>query len=447
MTRKSKRHEHRAGAIARQQPGALPAHNVPAHNVPAHGMSAHDAPARHAPGLHDRSPEVPSLEVTGSVALTLIGGMLGIVFLPLVWVFIDRLLDPVRNDEMGETLVQLAIAIAFCGGAWAAAGGRHRIAMDAATHGVTWTRSLFGLPLHRVFWAHDEIEAVAVSERRTMRGHRYYTIDLVGPHGRRPLKTDSERGVEARLWADALGVACNEDQPATRSPASVTQAARPVTTLQLIGTIAAVTITFPALMWYRSGPTAIGYGLGFSGFLSLLVLALWLSDRSSADEQPVDYRKSRFDWLAVVWLLSVPFGPLLGWGATEQIDRDNWLMMAGIRVFLSVVLPLVGVLPMLRFVRGRHARVAGMVLLVGTAFPLLTAMGSTLDVVRGPVWRDVTVTAVNQRRLYRGGVSPLLEVHLADGRILRTVEGVVPRKGPARLLLLEGLDRVLDVAR
>ncbi len=41
----------------------------------------------------------------------------------------------------------------------------------------------------------------------------------------------------------------------------------------------------------------------------------------------------------------------------------------------------------------------------------------------------------------------MLEVHLADGRILRTVEGVVPRKGPARLLLLEGLDRVLEVER
>jgi hypothetical protein len=31
--------------------------------------------------------------------------------------------------------------------------------------------------------------------------------------------------------------------------------------------------------------------------------------------------------------------------------------------------------------------------------------------------------------------------------VLRTVEGVVPRKGPERLLLLEGLGRVLDVAR
>src|SRR5262249_15043549 len=136
-----------------------------------------------------------------------------------------------------------------------------------------------------------------------------------------------------------------------------------------------------------------------------------------------------------------------GWIATEQIDGDNWRMMAGIRVFLSVVLPLVGVLPLLRSVRGRYAHIAGLILLVGTAFPLLTAMGSTLDVLRGPVWRDVPVTAVYQRTFNRGGVSPLLEVYLADGRILRTVEGVVPRKGAERLLLLEGLDRVLDVER
>ncbi len=175
MTRKSKRREHRAGEAARQQP---------------------DAP--------------PALDVMGSVAQTLIGGMLGIIFLPLVWVFVDRLLDPGPKDELGETLVQLAIAVAFCGGAWAIAGARYRVAMDAATQSVTWTRSLFGLPLHRVRWARGEIEAVAVGERYTMRGHKYYAIDLVGPRGRRPLKTDSERGAEAQRWADALGVACDD---------------------------------------------------------------------------------------------------------------------------------------------------------------------------------------------------------------------------------------------
>lgn len=118
MTRRSRRREHRAGEAARQHPGA---------------------PA--------------ALDVMGSVALTLIGGMLGIVFLPLVWVFVDRLLDPGPKDELGETLVQLAIAVAFCGGAWATAGSRYRVAVDAATQSVTWTRSLFGLPLHRVRWA------------------------------------------------------------------------------------------------------------------------------------------------------------------------------------------------------------------------------------------------------------------------------------------------------
>ena len=115
-----------------------------------------------------------------------------------------RLVDPGPKDELGETLVQLAIAVALCGGAWATAGARYHVAMDAATRSVTWTRSLFGLPLHRVCWTREEIEAVAVNERHTMRGHRYYAIDLVGPRGRRPLTTDSQRGVEAQLWAEAL---------------------------------------------------------------------------------------------------------------------------------------------------------------------------------------------------------------------------------------------------
>ncbi len=220
---------------------------------------------------------------------------------------------------------------------------------------------------------------MVVDERHTMRNHRYYWIELVGPRGRRPLKTDSERGEEGRLWAEALGVPCDDSSRAraeSKAPTDDAQAAKPVTTRQLIGGMALVTVAFPAVMWYLKGPTAIGYGLGFSGFLNLLMMAVWLSDRTPADAQPISYRKSRFDWLGVVWLLSVPFGPFFGWLATEQIDRDNWLMLAGIRVFLSVVLPLVGVLPLLRFVRGRYARIAGLILLVGTAFPLLTAIGS-----------------------------------------------------------------------
>jgi hypothetical protein len=414
MTRRSRHREHRADEVAGQHPAAPPA-----------------------------------LDLTGWVALTLIGGMLGIISLPLVWVFVDRLVDPRSQHDLGETLVQLAIAVALCGGAWTIAGARHRVSMDAASRSVTWTRSIFGLPVHRVRWAREEIKAVALDERHTMRVHKYYWIDLVGTRDRRPLKTDSKRGAEGRVWADALGVPCEDpsrERAESKVPADAVSTPKPVTTRQLIGGMAAVTVVFPAVMWYRSGTTAAGYGIGFAGFLDLLIMAVWLSDHIPADVQPVSYRKSRFDWLAVVWLLSVPFGPLLGWFATEQIDRDNWLMLAGIRVFLSVVLPLVGVLPLLRYVRGRYARIAGLILLIGTAFPLLTAMGSTLDVVRGGVWRDVAVTAVYPRKLNRSGVPPV-EVHLADGRIMRAVDGVVPPKGPARLLLLEGLDRVLDVGR
>jgi multisubunit Na+/H+ antiporter MnhE subunit len=93
---------------------------------------------------------------------------------------------------------------------------------------------------------------------------------------------------------------------------------------------------------------------------------------------------------------------------------------------------------------------AGMVLVTGTAFSLLTGLDSTLDFVHGAVWRDVTVTNVRGITFAAGSqrITPsILTVDLAGGHTLRTVEGVEPRKGAARMLLLEGLGRILAAER
>src|SRR5262245_10100162 len=93
------------------------------------GRHKHNGPVVPEPGLMRT---LPPANVSSPWPGLLIGGLLGLISLPLVWVFVDRLLDPGPRDERDETLIGLAIAIGFAALAWGAAFARHRVAVDGA---------------------------------------------------------------------------------------------------------------------------------------------------------------------------------------------------------------------------------------------------------------------------------------------------------------------------
>jgi hypothetical protein len=387
--------------------------------------------------------------VTWPVAGMIVGSIIALATAPAVWVFVDRLLDPgTAPDDVVPSIVQLAIALLFVGFGLGSATWRHRVSVDGTAHTVTWTKSIFGVRFWRETWQRNEIESVTVQGPR-LRG---FSVYLVSHGGRRPMDLDIFSGADLPKWesaARALGVPYRDERdPPIPAPAR-TWLSDPKTAWQLLLGLLVIFALVTAVFWLRFGEMGVSVGLGLAGFLSLIVAAIWYSDRVPANAQAPKLRPSRFDGLGVIWLLAIPFGPFFGWSATEQLTAENWQVVAGIRAGLCVALPAVCVLPLLRYVRGPYAVPAGAVLLIGTAFPFIIGLGATLDFVGGPVWQDVEVKAVRDSSFTTEFgtrvTAPQAFADLMDGRTLRPVSTVEIHSGPARVLVLQGLNRIIDV--
>jgi len=202
----------------------------------------------------------------------------------------------------------------------------------------------------------------------------------------------------------------------------------------------AIAAGMPAMFWLRFGYVD-GYAFGFTGFLLLLVLAVHFiprkAEETAARGEGARIQGGRFDFLGVVWLLSIPFAPFVGWAVSSagDLNADNWRALLSIRAGLCVVLPLVCVLPLLRYVPGGPVAFKGTVLLLGTLFPVLTGFGAAQDVLRGPKWEEIRIERLEDIR-FRTGAGTRVEVpdafvHLADGRRLTHPKGMTLRVGPA----------------
>ncbi|HQV04973.1 MULTISPECIES: hypothetical protein [unclassified Novosphingobium] len=156
---------------------------------------------------------------------------------------------------------------------------------------------------------------------------------------------------------------------------------RPV--LRVLSELLLIAVTIPGLFWLGYG-VVDGFAIGFTVFLVLLTAAVEylpaLTERIAA-QQAADGGVARparwFDILGVGWLLAIPFAPLLGWITRSAIDldRSNWHWWLGLSALLCVVVPLVCVLPLLRYVRRGSAGIALAILAVGTGFPVATRAG------------------------------------------------------------------------
>ena len=380
----------------------------------------------------------------------IVGSILALVGAPLGWVFIDRQLNPGTgpDDDIVTSIVLFAVFLVFCGGGLGWASWRYRVSVDGEARTVTWTKSIFGVRIWREIWQRDEIESITVQGPR-LRG---FSVYLVGRGGRRPVDSDIYSGADLPKWeaaARALDVPYRDERdPPIPAPKS-TWLSDPKTVWQLLAGLLVTFALVTFLFWLRLGEMGIGLGMGVAGFLCLIVAAIWYSGRVPADAQAPKLRPSRLDGLGVIWLLAIPFGPFVGWSATEQLTAENWQLVAGIRAGLCVALPAVCVLPLVRCVRGRYAVQAGAILLIGTAFPVIIGFGAAFDFVRGPVWQDVEVTAVRAASFKTEYQTEIVIPHafadLADGRTLRPVSAMDIHAGPARVLVLQGLNRIIDV--
>ena len=395
-------------------------------------------------------PEPLESDVMRPTAGILVGILIAVPTAPLVWVFVDRLFHSGDHPvEIGATIVQLLIAMAFPAFGVALATWRHRISVDTEKRTVMWTKRVFGLKWASETWQASDIEAIAVVDARSWRSPLdFFAIYLVGPRGHRPMRelsVDASDLEAARAWALELEVAFRDERPSSRAPTTFVPADKG----RFLPGLLLVALTLPALFVMILGEESLEYGIAFTALWILVLLLIRYTESVPTEEKkPVAYTPSRFDFLGAIWLLSIPFGPLIGWTATEQLTAGNWQIVAGTRAFLCVLLPMICVLPLLRFIRGRHAVACVIILSVGTAFPMLTGLGSAFDVVYGPVWQDVDVEAVRaEGKALRSGSSvniPDARVDLADGRTVRPVVSAPVHRGPMRVLVLRGLNRIID---
>jgi hypothetical protein len=216
-------------------------------------------------------------------------------------------------------------------------------------------------------------------------------------------------------------------------------------------------VILPAVFWLRLGRIN-GYSIGVVSFFLLLMLAIQfvprMGDKLEAETggrlPSADVKPSRFDFLMVIWLLSVPFAPLAMWsmGSLWEVNRDNWQIELGLKTLISIVIPCVCVLPMFRYARGAAAPYALLIMAVGTSFPVLTGLASATDLVRGPQWQDVDITDWHRQYVtirMRSIPTHTLDVKLADGRTLEAnSEKVTVKTGKAKALVLDGLGIMID---
>jgi len=148
-------------------------------------------------------------------------------------------------------------------------------------------------------------------------------------------------------------------------------------------------VLVPLLFYWRFGEvTDLGWGLTvfFVAYCLLAAVGLYFQPKSEF-HTPVKLRGDWLDHVGAFWLVSCAFGPFLGWVVTSAfpITSSSWRWLYAIRVLLAIGAPLVTVLPLTRYLRGKATLVALPILVVITLLPIWSAVNFGRDLWNGPV--------------------------------------------------------------
>jgi hypothetical protein len=172
----------------------------------------------------------------------------------------------------------------------------------------------------------------------------------------------------------------------------------------LLGVVWSVLLV-PLLFYLKFGIVGpLGWGL--TVFLSVYCLLSAAGLYFLAHPQyhtPVKLRNDWLDRVGAFWLAACALGPFFGWLLTSAfvLTTGNWRWLYWGRVGLSVVLPVLTALPLLRYVRGQGAPVMLVLLLGVTALPVWSGAATMQDLRSGPSSLVIeNATPTGESRLY-----------------------------------------------
>ncbi|MEJ0029529.1 MAG: hypothetical protein WDO15_03820 [Bacteroidota bacterium] len=234
---------------------------------------------------------------------------------------------------------------------------------------------------------------------------------------------------------------------------SKTQSNEPKKHIKYWQSVALVAALIPTIFWLRFGRVD-GFAVAFTAFLILLMTAVQflpgLGSKYENDAPRKYVSSSKFDRLGVVWLLSIPFAPFLSWMINEYFTTtpDNWRTILTVKAGLCVLLPCICVLPLIRYINGKTALVATLILVIGTCFPVIIGWNSMLDIIQGPQERTVVVSDVHgiyYTRNFKNIPTDIIEITLDDGKVFQAnIKYVSVKSGVQTLVMLEHVGVVIE---
>ncbi len=156
----------------------------------------------------------------------------------------------------------------------------------------------------------------------------------------------------------------------------------------LVGAALAI-VLIPGLFYLGFGEVGpLGWGMTVFVAAYCLLAAVGLYFRNRPEYQtPVPLRGDWLDRVGAFWLVSCAFGPLLGWFITAVLPVTimTWRWLYAARLFFAAGLPILTALPLTRYVRGKGAWIALLILMGVTLLAALSAVNVSRDLWAGPL--------------------------------------------------------------
>jgi hypothetical protein len=170
-------------------------------------------------------------------------------------------------------------------------------------------------------------------------------------------------------------------------------AARKTAAIHLLIEAAVCAVLVPALFYLNFGEVGdLGWGMTVFcvAYCILAAVGLYFGVRPEY-HTTVQLRGGWADRVGAFWLVSCAFGPFFGWVLTSIVPLTvtSWRWVYGVRFFLAAGLPIITALPILRYVRGKAARVALPLLLGVTMLAIWSVVNVGRDLLNGPVMQQV----------------------------------------------------------